>query len=477
MATRLTDAERAGLAQTLPAWTLVEGRDAIARAFQFRDFSEAWGFMNRVALLAESQNHHPEWSNVWNRVRSNFQRVPADRPAMTCWRGQSMRCWPDGGQLPGRALAIRRAAGRVPAARGRRCTGGANGRRAGYPGAAPRWLLRLHRGEVGTARLSDRSKWQDYREFADELFFAVDVDFPASLPIETGLIVAAGLRQNCCARLPRILAGARRRSLLHRCTVGGGASGDTGDPAVADIRAALRAVHGSLRMNTSGIDHGARLHGPGWPGRQSLRCRCPEPDPVGATRSDDTATEPPRLPPATTRHTRASRSHPALRGDRRRHPPHRRSIPRALNLPSSRSTGGRRERPSPGDVRVQRRARVRFRLAQSRRGRTMAHCARGRRDRAIGVTRAVRMQRPGKLHRSGVHRPGRYRLSRAREQSRCAAQTLVGRATSNIWRSNPPLADRFDRNVSPKYLLGAAGGFQVAARPRTRSESGTGSAW
>jgi 4a-hydroxytetrahydrobiopterin dehydratase len=69
MAIRLTDAERAGLAQTLPAWTPVEGRDAIERAFQFRDFSEAWGFMNRVALLAESQNHHPEWSNVWNRVR------------------------------------------------------------------------------------------------------------------------------------------------------------------------------------------------------------------------------------------------------------------------------------------------------------------------------------------------------------------------------------------------------------------------
>jgi len=42
---------------------------AIVRAFQFRDFSEAWGFMNRVALLAESQSHHPDWSNVWNRVR------------------------------------------------------------------------------------------------------------------------------------------------------------------------------------------------------------------------------------------------------------------------------------------------------------------------------------------------------------------------------------------------------------------------
>ena len=69
MATRLTDAERASLTQTLPGWSLVEGHEAIARNFQFRDFNEAWGFMNRVALLAESQSHHPDWSNVWNRVR------------------------------------------------------------------------------------------------------------------------------------------------------------------------------------------------------------------------------------------------------------------------------------------------------------------------------------------------------------------------------------------------------------------------
>ena len=68
MPTRLNDAERAKLSQTLPGWTLVNGRDAIERNLQFRDFSEAWGFMNRVALLAESHNHHPEWSNVWNRV-------------------------------------------------------------------------------------------------------------------------------------------------------------------------------------------------------------------------------------------------------------------------------------------------------------------------------------------------------------------------------------------------------------------------
>ena len=59
MATRLTDAERAALAQTLPGWSLVSGRDAIERSFQFRDFNEAWGFMNRVALLAESPEPSP----------------------------------------------------------------------------------------------------------------------------------------------------------------------------------------------------------------------------------------------------------------------------------------------------------------------------------------------------------------------------------------------------------------------------------
>lgn len=68
MAERLDDAARVGLAAALPGWTLAEGRDAIRREFRFRDFSEAWGFMARVALLAEAQDHHPEWSNVYNRV-------------------------------------------------------------------------------------------------------------------------------------------------------------------------------------------------------------------------------------------------------------------------------------------------------------------------------------------------------------------------------------------------------------------------
>jgi 4a-hydroxytetrahydrobiopterin dehydratase len=69
MPTKLTDAETAALATTLPHWRLADGNTAIRREFRFRDFSEAWGFMNRVALLAEKQDHHPDWSNVWNTVR------------------------------------------------------------------------------------------------------------------------------------------------------------------------------------------------------------------------------------------------------------------------------------------------------------------------------------------------------------------------------------------------------------------------
>lgn len=69
MAQRLTEAERAALSTTLPAWTVPSDREAVRREFRFRDFNEAWGFMARVALLAEQQNHHPDWSNVWNTVR------------------------------------------------------------------------------------------------------------------------------------------------------------------------------------------------------------------------------------------------------------------------------------------------------------------------------------------------------------------------------------------------------------------------
>lgn len=52
----------------LSQWRDVQGRDAITRKFEFRDFNEAFGFMTRVALLAEKMDHHPEWSNVYKTV-------------------------------------------------------------------------------------------------------------------------------------------------------------------------------------------------------------------------------------------------------------------------------------------------------------------------------------------------------------------------------------------------------------------------
>ena len=65
---KLSDSEITAALARLPGWNKVEGRSAIQKRFQFADFNEAWGFMSRVALAAESQNHHPEWLNVWNRV-------------------------------------------------------------------------------------------------------------------------------------------------------------------------------------------------------------------------------------------------------------------------------------------------------------------------------------------------------------------------------------------------------------------------
>ena len=68
MVAKLTDAQRADLPGTLPDWAATPGRDAISRTVKLRNFSAAWGFMSRVALLAEAQDHHPEWENVYNRV-------------------------------------------------------------------------------------------------------------------------------------------------------------------------------------------------------------------------------------------------------------------------------------------------------------------------------------------------------------------------------------------------------------------------
>ena len=64
----LTDAECDALLAGNREWSLAREGKAIERTFRFGDFSEAWGFMNRVALLAEQHDHHPEWFNVYNRV-------------------------------------------------------------------------------------------------------------------------------------------------------------------------------------------------------------------------------------------------------------------------------------------------------------------------------------------------------------------------------------------------------------------------
>lgn len=64
----LTDDERDELLADHPEWDLAREGKAIMRTFQFGDFSEAWGFMSRVALIADSHDHHPEWFNVYAKV-------------------------------------------------------------------------------------------------------------------------------------------------------------------------------------------------------------------------------------------------------------------------------------------------------------------------------------------------------------------------------------------------------------------------
>ena len=68
MAAKLSDQERGEALAALSDWEWDAAREAIRKRFTFRDFSEAFGFMTRVALEAERANHHPEWLNVWNRV-------------------------------------------------------------------------------------------------------------------------------------------------------------------------------------------------------------------------------------------------------------------------------------------------------------------------------------------------------------------------------------------------------------------------
>jgi len=68
MVEKLNSAERRRAMIRLKGWIKVRNRDAIHKEFRFKDFNEAFGFMNRVALMAEKMDHHPEWFNVYNRV-------------------------------------------------------------------------------------------------------------------------------------------------------------------------------------------------------------------------------------------------------------------------------------------------------------------------------------------------------------------------------------------------------------------------
>ena len=64
--TRLAEADIAAGLRARPGWSVEASK--LHKAFTFKDFVEAWSFMSAVALAAEAMGHHPEWSNVWNRV-------------------------------------------------------------------------------------------------------------------------------------------------------------------------------------------------------------------------------------------------------------------------------------------------------------------------------------------------------------------------------------------------------------------------
>ena len=68
MVEKLSAERRQAALSGLPDWRRLGDRDAISRSFRFGNFSEAFAFMTRVALAAERMDHHPEWSNVYNRV-------------------------------------------------------------------------------------------------------------------------------------------------------------------------------------------------------------------------------------------------------------------------------------------------------------------------------------------------------------------------------------------------------------------------
>ena len=78
MAQKLTGEARKTALAKLAGWSEVKGREAITRKFVFKDFSEAFGFMTRAALVAEKLDHHPEWFNVYKTVEVTLATHDAD---------------------------------------------------------------------------------------------------------------------------------------------------------------------------------------------------------------------------------------------------------------------------------------------------------------------------------------------------------------------------------------------------------------
>ena len=89
MASKLTGKARSDALAALKDWKEVPGRDAIQRSFKFADFTQAWGFMTKVALAAEKADHHPEWSNVYNKVEIVLSTHDAGGLATRTWRWRS----------------------------------------------------------------------------------------------------------------------------------------------------------------------------------------------------------------------------------------------------------------------------------------------------------------------------------------------------------------------------------------------------
>lgn len=75
---KISAEDRQTLLPALIGWSLVAERDAICKNYVFADFVAAFGFMTRAAIIAEKMDHHPEWSNVYNRVHVTLTTHDAD---------------------------------------------------------------------------------------------------------------------------------------------------------------------------------------------------------------------------------------------------------------------------------------------------------------------------------------------------------------------------------------------------------------